>query len=66
MITADTISEFGTTVAEDLLTVIQGKAAIAGEASCEGAPVEALDYDFNLSRLERVMSGTGKVCRARS
>jgi hypothetical protein len=23
-------------------------------------PVEALDYDFNLSKLERVMSGAGK------
>ena len=34
---------------------------IAGEASYEGAPVEALDYDFNLSKLERVMSGAGKV-----
>src|SRR5260221_3360316 len=33
---------------------------IAGEASYEGAPVEALDYDFNLSKLERVMSGAGK------
>ena len=24
-------------------------------------PVEALDYDFDLSKLERVMSGAGKV-----
>ena len=47
MITTDTISEFGITVAKDSRTVIQGKAAIAGEASYEGAPVEALDYDFN-------------------
>src|ERR1700721_2019840 len=61
MITTDTISEFGITVAKDSRTVIQGKAAIAVEASYEGAPVEALDYDFNLSKLERVMSGTGKV-----
>ena len=61
MITTDTISEFGITVAKDSRTVIQGKAAIAGEASYEGAPVEALDYDFNLSKLERVMSGAGKV-----
>src|ERR1700719_920143 len=61
MITTDTISEFGITVAKDSRTVIQGKAAIAGEDSYEGAPVEALDYDFNLSKLERVMSGAGKV-----
>jgi len=31
---------------------MQGKVAIA---------VESLDYDFNLSKLERVMSGVGKV-----
>ena len=31
---------------------MQGKVAIA---------VEALDYDFNLSKLEREMSGAGKV-----
>ena len=52
MITTDTTNKLGTTVAKDLRTVMQGKVAIA---------VEALDYDFNLSKLERVMSGVGKV-----
>ncbi len=37
MITTDTTSEFGTTVAKDLRTVMQGKVAIAGEASYEAA-----------------------------
>src|SRR5258707_9172264 len=61
MITTDTTNKLGITVAKDLRTVMQGKVAIAGEASYEGAPVEALDYDFNLSKLERVMSGAGKI-----
>src|SRR6202040_2391608 len=61
MITTDTTNKLGITVAKDLRTVMQGKVAIAGEASYEGAPLEALDYDFNLSKLERVMSGAGKV-----
>ena len=37
MITTDTTNKFGTTVAKDLRTVMQGKVAIAGEASYEGA-----------------------------
>ena len=37
MITTDTTNELGTTVAKDLRTVMQGKVAIAGEASYEGA-----------------------------
>ena len=37
MITTDTTNKLGTTVAEDLRTVMQGKVAIAGEASYEGA-----------------------------
>ena len=37
MITTDTRNELGITVAKDLRSVMQGKAAIAGEASCEGA-----------------------------
>jgi hypothetical protein len=45
MITTDTTNKLGITVAKDLRTVMQGKVAIAGEASYEGAPVEALDYD---------------------
>jgi hypothetical protein len=49
MITTDTKNELGITVAKDLRTVMQGKVAIAGEASYEGAPVEALDCDFNPS-----------------
>ena len=61
MTTTETRNELGTTVAKDLRTVMQGKIAIGGEASYEGAPVKALDYDFNLSKLERVMSGAGKV-----
>src|SRR5260370_12446549 len=36
MITTDTTNKFGTTVAKDLRTVMQGKVAIAGEASYEG------------------------------
>jgi hypothetical protein len=38
MIATDTTNEFGTTVAKDLRTVMQGKVAIAGEASYEGRP----------------------------
>ena len=38
MITTDTRNELGTTVAKDLRMVMQGKVAIAGEASYEGAP----------------------------
>ena len=30
-------------------------------ATSYSRPVEALDYDFNLSKLERVMSGAGKI-----
>ena len=60
MTATNTTNKFGTTVAKDLRTVMQGKVAIAGEASYERAPVEALDYDFNLSKLERVMSGAGR------
>src|SRR5258705_11806186 len=37
MITTDTTNKLGTTVAKDLRTVMQGKVAIAGEASYEGA-----------------------------
>jgi len=37
MITTDTTNELGATVAKDLRTVMQGKVAIAGEASYEGA-----------------------------
>jgi hypothetical protein len=37
MITTDTTNELGTTVAKDLRAVMQGKVAIAGEASYEGA-----------------------------
>ena len=55
MITTDTTNKLGTTVAKDLRTVMQGKVAIGGEASYEGAPVEVLDYDFDLSKLERVI-----------
>jgi hypothetical protein len=33
MITTDTTNNFGTTVAKDLRAVMQGKVAIAGEAS---------------------------------
>jgi len=55
MITTDTTNEFGVTVAKHLRTVMQGKVAIAGESSYEGAPVEVLDYDFDLSKLERVI-----------
>jgi len=36
MITTDTANKLGTTVAKDLRTVIQGKVAIAGEASTRG------------------------------
>jgi len=43
----------------------KGSALITGASRGIGAvcahPVEALDYDFNLSKLERVMSGAGKV-----
>src|SRR6266853_3116177 len=52
MITTDTTNKLVNTIAKDLRTVMQGKVAIA---------VKALDYDFNLSKLERVMSGAGKV-----
>ena len=38
MITTDTTNKLGITVAKDLRTVMQGKVAIAGEASYEGAP----------------------------
>jgi hypothetical protein len=38
MTTTDTRSKLGITVAKDLRTVMQGKVAIAGEASYEGAP----------------------------
>src|SRR5260221_12337208 len=31
-----------------------------GNGEVYSRPVEALDYDFNLSKLERVMSGAGK------
>ena len=61
MITTDTTNKLGTTAAKELSAVVQGKVAIAGETSDEGTPAEALDYDFNLSKLERVMSGVGKV-----
>src|ERR1700722_18917593 len=61
MITTDPTNELGTTVAKDLRTVMQGKVAIGGEASYEGAPVAALDYDFDLMKRESVMSGAGKV-----
>jgi hypothetical protein len=37
MITTDTTNKFGTTVAKDLRTVMQGKVAIAGVASYEWA-----------------------------
>src|SRR5260370_19885655 len=37
MIVTDTNNKLGTTVARDLRTVMQGKVAIAGEASYEGA-----------------------------
>ena len=37
MTTTDTRSKLGITVAKDLRTVMQGKVAIAGEASYEGA-----------------------------
>jgi len=37
MITEDTTNELGTTVAKDLRAVMQGKVAIAGEASYEAA-----------------------------
>ena len=37
MITTDTTNKLGIAVAKDLRTVMQGKVAIAGEASCEGA-----------------------------
>ena len=37
MVTTDTTNNFGTTVAKDFRTVMQGKVAIAGEASYEGA-----------------------------
>src|SRR6266851_4758711 len=37
MITTDTTNKLGTTVAKDLRTVMQGKVAIAGEASYGGA-----------------------------
>ena len=43
MTTTDTRSKLGITVAKDLHTVMQGKVAIAGEASYEGAPEDALD-----------------------
>src|SRR6476660_4537945 len=42
----------------------KGTALITGASRGIGAVyahVEALDYDFNLSKLERVMSGAGKV-----
>src|SRR5260370_18944222 len=43
----------------------KGTALITGASRGIGAvcahPAEALDYDFNLSKLERVMSGAGKV-----
>ena len=42
MITTDTTNNCGTTVAKDFRTVMQGKVAIAGEASCEGAPARYL------------------------
>jgi hypothetical protein len=45
MTTTQTRNELGTTVAKDLRSVMQGKVAIGGE-------VEALDYDFNLSKLK--------------
>src|SRR5258706_6692170 len=47
MTTTDTTNKLGTAVAKDLQVYSR--------------PVEALDYDFDLSKLERVMSGTGKV-----
>ena len=37
MATTETRNELGVTVAKDLRTVMQGKVAIAGEASYEGA-----------------------------
>jgi len=37
VITTDTTNELGTRVAKDFRTVMQGKVAIAGEASCEEA-----------------------------
>jgi hypothetical protein len=37
MIPTDTTNKLGTTVAKDLRTVMQGKVAIAGELSYEGA-----------------------------
>ena len=38
-----------------------GLAKVETKLKDDPAPVEALDYDFNLSKLERVMSGAGKV-----
>src|SRR4029077_14306049 len=38
-----------------------GVRAREGDGEVYSRPVEALDYDFNLSKLERVMSGAGKV-----
>jgi len=38
MTTTETRNELGITEAKDLSTVMQGKVAIAGEASCEGSP----------------------------
>jgi alcohol dehydrogenase len=38
-----------------------GVKAREGDGEVYSRPVEALDYDFNLSKVERVMSGAGKV-----
>ena len=38
MITTDTTNKLGITLAKELRTVMQGKVAIAGEASYEGPP----------------------------
>jgi hypothetical protein len=42
MIATDTTNKFGATVAKDFSTVMQGKVAMAGEASCERAPARYL------------------------
>jgi hypothetical protein len=38
-----------------------GVRAREGDGEVYSRPLKALDYDFNLSKLERVMSGAGKV-----
>ena len=67
MITTDTKNELGITVAKDLRTVMQGKVAIAGEASYHGPLCLSGDestreltrkfLSFNRSRLSMKFEG---------